>query len=56
MPEYEWYDWSMQWWHWFGLTAIIAFLGLCSKSMWGRIVALIGAVFMAWLGAMLTDF
>jgi len=56
MPGYEWYAWGSQWWHWFLLAAAIGFLGMCSRTMFGRMVAIIGAIFTAWLGAALLAF
>lgn len=53
MPGYEWYVWGSQWWHWFLMAAVIAFLGFNSRTIWGRLISILGAVFTAWLGAVL---
>lgn len=50
---YEWYVWGTQWWHWMSLALVFVYLGFHSKTIWVRFVCILGAVFVAWLGAIL---
>lgn len=53
MSEFACYVWGSQWWHWFLAAAVFVFLGVHSRTIPGRIAAIIGAVVTAWLGAAL---
>lgn len=53
MDGFAWYVWGSQWWHWYLLSAASVFLGLDSRTIFGRLMATIMAVFAAWIGARL---